>query len=57
MPDRAQRITCLLPTIDLMRAVYLPGMTIAERWSSYVALTACAARFKLWGALSCRKQA
>lgn len=40
-----------------MRAVYLPGMTIAERWSSYVALTACAARFKLWGALSCQKLA
>lgn len=57
MPDRAQRITCLLLTIDLMRAVYLPGMTFRRTFDSYTVLSAFAALFNLRAPFSHRKQA
>ncbi len=60
MPEWAEWITRFLPPryfIDIMRAVYLKGTTIAELGWNYGALALSAVIFDLWAALSYRKQA
>lgn len=59
MPLWAQRIAwCLPPTymVDIMRAVYLRGTTIAELSTSYLALTGFALLFATLAALTYRKR-
>lgn len=60
MPEWAQAITYVIPPryfIDIMRAVYLKGASVAELWPQYGALTLSACLFCLWAALSYRKRA
>lgn len=59
MPQWAQRITYALPPryfIDIMRAVYLKGATVANMWPCYAALAGFAIVFNATAALTFRKQ-
>lgn len=59
MPEWAQWITSILPPryfIDIMRAAYLKGATIAELWPHYAALIGFAVLFNAAAALSYKKQ-
>lgn len=59
MPGWAQGLTRILPPryfVDVMRALYLKGATIADLWMDYAALALFALLFNGWAALSYRKQ-
>lgn len=60
MPSWAQKITYALPPryfIEVMRSVYLKGASIAELWTNYAALAACAVLLNVCAAVTYRKQA
>ena len=60
MPGWAQKLTYAIPPryfIEIMRAVYLKGATVADLWLQYALLAAFAALFCAVAALTYRKQA
>ena len=60
MPEWAQWITRLLPPryfVDIMRAVYLKGTTVAELWREYLALGGFALLFDTLAVVAYKKQA
>ncbi|MCH5221093.1 MAG: ABC transporter permease [Muribaculaceae bacterium] len=60
MPRWSQTVTMFLPPryfIEVMRAVYLKGTTMAELWHNFAALCAFAMLFNLLAAATYKKQA
>lgn len=60
MPEWAQKITVVLPPryfVEILRSVYLKGTTLAELWSSYIALGIFALFFNILAAITYKKQA
>ena len=60
MPPFAQAITRFLPPryfIEIMRAVYLKGATMADLWVQYAALSGFALLFCIVAAITYRKRA
>ena len=60
MPRWSQTVTMFLPPryfIEVMRAVYLKGTTMAELWHNFAALGAFAVLFNLLAAATYKKQA
>ena len=59
MPAWAQTITCAIPPryfIEIIRAIYLKGATVADLWQQYLILAAFALTLSLLAALTYRKR-
>ncbi|MDE5786691.1 MAG: ABC transporter permease [Duncaniella sp.] len=59
MPSWAQAITCAIPPryfIEIIRALYLKGATVADLWQQYVILATFALILSLLAAITYRKQ-
>lgn len=60
MPAWARKITVVLPPryfVEILRSVYLKGVTLAELWSNYLALGIFAILFNTLAAVTYKKQA